>query len=172
MQNDRLTALVHYLVDRCDPASLGATKLNKALWFADREAHILLGHTITGRDYIKLENGPVPAGIGPVLGELKAAGAIVERRVRVIEHTRREFEAARPADVSKFSEQELALIDAVADFVCARSAREISDISHDEAWESFEIGEVIPVEVGSAAAFLAPISEDKLRWARHVSPVH
>jgi hypothetical protein len=32
---DRLLWATHYVIARCDPAKLGATKLNKVLWFAD-----------------------------------------------------------------------------------------------------------------------------------------
>jgi hypothetical protein len=31
----RLVCVTHYVIKRCDPAKLGATKLNKVLWFAD-----------------------------------------------------------------------------------------------------------------------------------------
>ena len=32
---NRLAELLHYLIWRCDPSKLGATKLNKILFFAD-----------------------------------------------------------------------------------------------------------------------------------------
>ena len=88
MNNDRLPALAHYVIDGCEPHELGAVKLNKALWFADREAFIAFGRTLTGREYIKLENGPVPRGINAALSELKANGFTSERRVKVIEYAR------------------------------------------------------------------------------------
>jgi len=32
---DRLAAMAHYVIARCAPEELGATKLNKVLWFTD-----------------------------------------------------------------------------------------------------------------------------------------
>jgi hypothetical protein len=165
MKNDRFVELVHYIVDRCEPHELGAVKLNKALWFADREAFIKFGRTLTGREYIKLGHGPVPKGVTRALDELKRRGLVEERRVRLIEYARREFVSLREPDMSGFSSAELDLVDAVIAFVRARTAGEISALSHDDAWDSFAAGEEIPIHVGAAAAFLAPVTEEKFAWA-------
>jgi hypothetical protein len=34
-KTDRVTSVAHYVIARCAPEKLGATKLNKVLWFAD-----------------------------------------------------------------------------------------------------------------------------------------
>jgi hypothetical protein len=56
------------------------------------------------------------------------------------------------------------LVKEVADFVRGKSAREISEISHNAAWESVELGEAIPY---FTALRLVPaeINEEDRQWA-------
>lgn len=168
MRNDRLGALLHYIIAAVPPDLLGAVKLNKVAWFADRDAFIRMGRTISGREYIKLERGPVPSGVEVELDHLKRSGAIVERRVNVVDYSRREFEAAAPADASAFSADERSIIDDVISFVRDKSAAEISEISHDEVWAEHDLGETIPMHRAAAAASLQPVDERALQWARSV----
>ena len=59
--NVKLAYLMHYIVWKChDPTTLGATKLNKVLFYSDTFAYIDLGKSITGVKYIKRQFGPVP----------------------------------------------------------------------------------------------------------------
>jgi Protein of unknown function (DUF4065) len=168
MKNDRLGALLHYIIHTVPPQQLGAVKLNKIAWFADRDAYIKLGRTISGREYMKLERGPVPIGVEYEIDFLKRAGAIIERRQTVVDYSRREFEAVTLPDMSSFNEDEKALIDAVVTFVRDKTAAEISEISHDEVWAEHELGETIPMQKAAAAAFIKPIDERALNWARAV----
>jgi len=168
MRNDRLGALLHYIIAQVPSEQLGAVKLNKIAWFADRDAFIRLGRTISGREYIKLERGPVPSGVEAEIDHLKRAGAILERRVNVVDYSRREFELVASADPSAFSAEEKSIIDDVIKFVRDKSAAEISEISHDEVWAEHDLGETIPMHRAAAAASLQPIDERALRWARSV----
>lgn len=55
------------------------------------------------------------------------------------------FTAARPADLSIFSELERQTIDAVVVKIASMSAREVSDLSHEDAgWQMVDLGESIP----------------------------
>src|SRR5215831_1677028 len=77
MSANRLAALAHYVIWRCNPAELGTVKLNKILWFADLEYYRRTGHTITGATaYTKLPHGPVAKGILEALDGLEAEDKI------------------------------------------------------------------------------------------------
>src|SRR6266540_3373874 len=79
MSNNRLAALAHYIIWKCDPAVLGAVKLNKILWFADLEYYRRTSRTITGAtEYTKLQHGPVPKGILRALEALEAEDKIAK----------------------------------------------------------------------------------------------
>ena len=65
----KLKALIHYICYQChDPSVLGATNLNKILWYSDVIAFARAGASITGETYVKQQFGPVPRHI---LGILK-----------------------------------------------------------------------------------------------------
>jgi hypothetical protein len=168
MRNDRLGALLHYIIDAVPGDELGAVKLNKIAWFADRDHFIRTGRSISGREYIKLERGPVPTGVEDELEHLKRNGAIKEHRVKVVDFSRREFESIIPADVSVFESDEREVIDEVIAFARQKSASEISEISHDEVWAEHELGETISLQRAAAAAFIQPIDERALNWVRRI----
>jgi Protein of unknown function (DUF4065) len=168
MRNDRLSALLHFIIAAVPGAELGAVKLNKIAWFADRDHFIRTGRTISGREYIKLERGPVPSGVEDEIDWLKRAGAIIERRVQVVDFSRREFEAITPPSDDTFSAEERETIDHVIAFVRDKSASEISEISHDEVWAEHELGQTISMQRAAAAAFIRPADERSLAWMRRI----
>ena len=74
---DKLSRLVHYICNEApNPKLLGATKLNKILYYSDFEAYLQLGAPITGEAYVKQKHGPVPKHILTVLDRLKESEAI------------------------------------------------------------------------------------------------
>jgi hypothetical protein len=59
MATEKFKALVHYIVASCDdPQRLGATKLNKVLWFADAFSYRATKNSITDETYVKRQRGP------------------------------------------------------------------------------------------------------------------
>jgi hypothetical protein len=163
---DRLSSVTHYIIARCDPGKLGATKLNKILWFADVLYYRRHGRTITGVDnYIKQQFGPVQRNMLGVLGELKKQGKIVERTGETPVGSRREYVWVKEPDLSSFKADEIDLLNAVMDWICnGESAKSISDKSHDTLWDETEIGSPMPVRAG--AAFPAEITSEALEWAK------
>jgi hypothetical protein len=83
LDREKLKQLVHYVCDIAPNRQLGATKLNKILFYADTQAYLETGSPITGETYVKQKLGPVPKHIGEILAELKAeeAVAISEERL-------------------------------------------------------------------------------------------
>lgn len=124
----------------------GATKLNKVLYFADF-AHIRrTGISISGAEYQKLPNGPVPRRLVPVRRRLVAEG-----RAEIVE----EFDALgyqhhrlRPCDepdLSPFAADEVATIDGVAHELRSLTGSQVSDLAHEEpGWKLVANGETIP----------------------------
>ena len=54
--------LILYIVSRHEAdRDFGTARLYKTLFYADFGAYVLIGRPITGRDYIKMPHGPVPA---------------------------------------------------------------------------------------------------------------
>jgi hypothetical protein len=53
---NKFKALVHYICYRADKDDLGATKLNKTLWYVDLWVYLINGSPMTGETYIKHSN--------------------------------------------------------------------------------------------------------------------
>lgn len=170
----RFKALVHYILEKCDdPKKLGATKLNKVLWYADTFAFRSMGQTISGEThYLKRQFGPVPKKILAAISELKSEGKILVRETEYFGKPKREFISLKNADTSKFTSEEIEIVDAVLGVICDHhTAASISDMSHDLIWEAAELGEEIPV-YAVLAAHAGASSKDDMKWADQLIKKH
>lgn len=167
LNESKLKSLAHYICWKCqDPATLGAVKLNKVLWFADTTAFIMWGKPITEATYVKQQFGPVPSSIYAALHELVTERKLVIRDMPHFGKAKREFIALVSADISMFSPEEISLVDEVIHEICNNhTATSISEASHDRIWELAEIGETIPYQAVLASE-LGEITDADLAWAR------
>lgn len=168
---DRLAKMVHFVVQHTPPEKLGATKLNKVLWFADVMHYRLHGKSISrAAAYVKNKYGPTPKGIMQVLSELKASGSIMERSVSTPAGPRREFVWLREADTDSFSAAELETLRVVIEWASPMTAKEISDESHDALWEETEAGQ--PISIAAASVIPSEPDAEDLAWADAVFAQH
>lgn len=156
--------IIHYISERCAADELGRVRLHKILYFSDMLYYLSTSRPLTGEEYIKQKFGPTARHLQSALRELERDG-----RVRVQERSyfgfpKQDFIPQKPLDVSCLEESERELIDVVIDFVCARTAKEISELSHNDAWRLAEMGEAIPYFM---AYSLVPceITDDDREWA-------
>lgn len=163
---NRLADIAHYVIARCDPDELGATKLNKALWYVDCAAYRRWGHSLTGlTHYRKLDHGPVPEGIDAALNELIRDDKVVERAVPAHQYTRREFVSTREPEIEgALTAAEVDLVLTMLDWIRRVTAKKASELSHDALWDETESGERISVAAGSIRP--APATEEAVDWAR------
>jgi hypothetical protein len=124
----------------------GKVKLAKLMFYADFFAYRYLGQPITGLDYKKLPQGPVPTQAKRIQEHLVETGQAVERTgnfnrqqlVPVDRFSRKKFEGI-------FTQAELNIMDQVYDKVRPMKAYEVSDLSHEfVGWQLAENEEVIP----------------------------
>lgn len=169
MQNDRFEALVHLAIFSA-PRSIDRTRLRAALWLIDREWHIANRRTMSGRDYLRLGEGPTPHGFAACLADLVKSGKISEAPTP-FDHANRKYTSEAQPDLQQFSAEERELVAAVIGFVQETSRRDLADTLHDELWRDHEIGEPIRVELSATAAFLKPVDEAALAWLRRVERV-
>jgi len=164
----KMRDLVHYICWKCDePSQLGATKLNKILWFVDTLAYRTAGAPVTAATYVKLQYGPVPRNIRRVIDELCVEGKIVKREPQAA-YQPREFFAVQPASTDNFSPAELSLIDSVIGEICKNhTAGSISELTHGPVWEAASMGEEIPLYAIFADAPGA-LTDADFEWANGV----
>ena len=163
----KLKALVHYICSKCpDRSLLGATKLNKILWYADAISLETRGESITRETYVKRQFGPVPKHILQVIDKLEDEDAIAVKSTPFHNYEKKEFVSLKKPDISMFSPDEISLIDDVIREICFNhTATSISLASHDRIWELAEIGDELPLETIFASE-LDEVTEADVRWAK------
>jgi hypothetical protein len=165
MATNRLAALAHYVIWRCDPADLGAVKLYKILWFADLECYRRTGRSITGATaYTKRQFGPVPKGIMQALESLEHEGKIAVARENYHGYPKTMFLALSRPDLQAFEADEIATVDMITDIIRQKhTAASISELTHDALWSESEIGQ--DMSVGAAAVIAGEITPEDIDWA-------
>jgi hypothetical protein len=170
MASPKLKEAVHIVVQSCaNPARLGATRLNKILWFADCASYRQHGQSITGETYVKRQYGPVPRSILEAISELRQEGLISVREEPSFNGGfMRQFFSLSPVNMKQISEADRAVLEAFASVICDDfTAAEISDASHDQIWEAAELGEEIPMRA-TLAAKPGEITDEVRNWADSV----
>src|SRR5271154_2692094 len=85
----------------------GAVKLNKLLFYADFMAYLRFGASITGQEYQRLEHGPAPRRLRPIVERMKKVGDIIVREETFGGFRQVRTLARREPDLSLFSGPEV-----------------------------------------------------------------
>jgi hypothetical protein len=147
--DEKLRELILYLASlSVRDEKFGAVKLNKLLFYADFLAYQRFGTPITGQEYQALPQGPCPRRLKPVVEYMKKAGDLKERVERKFHFNQKRPIAIRTANLSKFSAQELNLVEEVVGRFWNMNATQISDESHlFLGWKLAKEKETIPYSV-------------------------
>ncbi len=143
----RFKELILYVAKRsADDTHFGATKLNKLLFFSDFLAYAQLGAPITGATYQKLKYGPAPKQFLPAQRELVQEGALKVKHESAF--TPDKSVALREPDLSRFTPQEIAVVDEVLVALRNDTAGMVSERSHNFSigWQLADEQEEIPYE--------------------------
>lgn len=167
---ERFRELVLYVSQKCanDP-KFGAVKLNKILFLSDFLAFAHYGEPITGFEYQKLAQGPVPRRLLPMrqrMIEAKELGLqevpLQSGNVQV-----RTVNLRRPK-LGVFKPEHIAAVDAVIEALSEAGADEASELTHKMAgWKAARFGENIPYET----IFLTdePLAEADIERGREIA---
>lgn len=165
MATEKFKALTHFIIEACrdNPASLGATRLNKALWLADVMSYQQTGESVTGDTYVKRPKGPVPAHILATLRELKRNNDIAIEEP-VFQFDPRLFIAKTEAPTDALTPSDLRLARSALDHVRGRTANMVSEETHDVVWEAATEGEPIPL-AATLVSEAGEITPQVVEWA-------
>lgn len=146
---------IHFIIHFCQskPEVLGKTKLHKCLYYSDMLHFVVEGKPLTGVDYVKAQFGPTARYLEWGLKTLRERGQISVRTEDYFGLGKFVFVSEQAPQSNRLSQEEKALIAEVIAFVCERTAREISEISHAAPWQNANMGERIPY---SSAHLLLP----------------
>ena len=143
----RLREAILYICVKCESAEFfGLTKLNKMLWFADFASFAERAQPVTGRQYQRLEHGPAPVEMLPVLLDMEKRGEIEIETARVMQFDERRPRALASPLLRNFSRSDIEYFDRAIERFWELPAKAVSDLSHGIAWKTRENGDPMPYE--------------------------
>lgn len=170
---DKFRELILYVAretegdERC-----GATKLNKILFYADFRAYQMLGQSISGQTYQKLEYGPAPKGIVPAVEAMVEGKECVWADRNHFGLHQKKLVALREAELDGFSASEIDLVRDVIDELRPLSARQISDLSHEfVGWQAADHGDDILYETVFVSE-MRELTGKEQEWAAEAADRH
>lgn len=128
---DRVVQIAVYMVQHCK--DLGRTKLNKAMFYTDFSCFADTSCSMSGLVYARATRGPIVDQYDVVFGQLIRQGHLFEESVSYGPIDATVFKTHEEFDASLFTNQELNILERVAEFVNSfDTARELSEYSHQE----------------------------------------
>lgn len=153
-------AALLYVAGRVD--GLTMHKLAKILYFADKAHLERYGRFITGDQYVAMDNGPVPSmtyGMVKELGDAAPHALFPHALADTLRVERRNgkhhIHALVEPDLDALSESDLLCLDESIARCAAFGFRELSDLSHDAAWNATERNKLMRIEA-IASTFAEP----------------
>ena len=147
---EKFRELMLYIADQSrDDPWFGAVKLNKILFYCDFQAFAWLHESITGATYVKLTEGPAPRQLMRERRTIVDEGFATIETKRVFRFTQQRLTPTKLGIMlgENFTDTEKEVVDDVLGFLEPLTAKEVSDLSHDEpGWILAREREVIPYE--------------------------
>ncbi len=140
--------VIHLIVDHVGKdigaECLGNTKLHKCLYYADILHFLDTMRPMTGAEYQRQKFGPTARHLTAALKQLADEGRVRTTNVPYYGYAKKEYSSLRQPEMTRLTNQEVEIVLHVVDFVCKKTATEISDFSHDDVWASVPMGSKIP----------------------------
>ncbi|EOH0085270.1 Panacea domain-containing protein [Campylobacter coli] len=127
--------IINYFQTNYAPADLGKVKLNKILWFADRAFMYKNYASLTQTSYIKNPQGPVVKKLENILTSLEKNEFIKSIKVNKGEYQQQSFLCLKEPNLDDFTAKEISILDETINKFALKTAKELSEMSHDECWE-------------------------------------
>jgi uncharacterized phage-associated protein len=134
-----------FFAKRIQNGTLGKLKMMKLLYYLDFDFFEKYGTSVTGDEYLRFENGPVPRMAEKILKEMNGKGIkITKRKVADGYHDQLYIEAMANFDVDVFSKEELLMLEEIAGKWEKFTGSEMKSATHGEApWIATKPDEVI-----------------------------
>jgi len=165
---EKFKEAIWVIASHCPAEELGNVKLHKILYFADMLTFLDEGRPLTGVEYLKQKFGPTARYLTAAVSEMVDEGVLSIEETDYHGFMKKSYVPHGMPHMARLSESEVTLLKDVADFVRGKSAKEISEISHNAAWDAAELGEVIPY---TTALKLAPVEvkDSDRQWAKETA---
>lgn len=137
--------VILFFASKIQNGTLGKLKLMKLLYFLDFDFFEKYKKSITGDDYLRFNNGPVPRMAEKILKEMqKNEIKITKRKMKPGLNDQQHIEALVNFDLSLFTREELMMMEEIANKWEKFSGTEMKTASHGEApWVATKPNDVI-----------------------------
>lgn len=168
---DKFKELVLYIAEHtADQFDFGATKMAKVLWKSDFAANALLGEPITGATYQKIDYGPGAKEYKPILDSMIDDNVVAKSYSTIGGYPSTKIVALKKADVSKFSTEEISLIDSVIHLISKLNTHQIKELVYKNMGVKVaNLYDEIPYLSELFPSELIPLTENELNWAKQAS---
>jgi uncharacterized phage-associated protein len=129
-------------------------RISKIMYFADRKHLEKYGRFICGDSYVAMKHGPVPSEIYDILKAVKADAVLslkpyeAAKKVQSAFSVQEQYEVKhlREANLDFFSESDLECLNYSIENYRDLSFDELTELSHDQAWEAANENDFIEIE--------------------------
>lgn len=137
--------VVLFFANKIQNGTLGKLKLMKLLYFLDFDFFEKYGKSVTGDEYLRFENGPVPRRAEKMLKAMAGRDiSITRRKIKAGFNDQQLVQPLRAFDVNLFTKEELLMMEEIAGKWERFSGTEMKNASHGEApWIATKPNDVI-----------------------------
>jgi uncharacterized phage-associated protein len=134
-----------FFAQKIQNGTLGKLKLMKLLYYLDFDFFEKYGKSITGDEYLRFENGPVPRMAEKIIKEMDGKDIkITRRKIKEGLNDQQHIEALSDFDINVFTKEELVMLEEIASKWEKFTGSEMKAATHGEApWISTEPDRVI-----------------------------
>ena len=134
-----------FFASRIQNGTLGKLKLMKLLYYLDFDFFEKYGRPVTGDEYIRFENGPVPRMAEKLLKQMDGRDIkISKKKIAEGYKDQMHIEALKPFDIGVFEKEEILLLEELASKWERFSGSEMKSATHGEApWIATEPNGII-----------------------------
>lgn len=165
---EKFKDVVHFIISEVEgthgQSALGNVKLHKILYYSDFLSYLSTMRPLTGADYQRQKFGPTARFLSSATRQLMGEGRIEVQDVDYFGYAKKNYLTATMPRTNRLTDEERSLIREVVNFVCGKSASEISEFSHDEVWSSVQMGDRIPY-FAAYALFPAELTDEDMSEA-------
>lgn len=164
----KLAELIIYISQKSEKdTTFGLTKLNKILFASDFFNFGYHGKAITGEPYVHRQKGPTPKYMKDALSNLETSGRAKVITVSYYGYPQKRVMPSSGADLSKFSEEEIELIDSIIDEFKSYNGTDLSDWTHKQMpWLVTDNEQDIPYESVFVLRDM-PVERAAIVWAQN-----
>jgi transcriptional regulator with XRE-family HTH domain len=127
--------------------NIGETTIYKLLYFIDFDYYEKFEEQLVGATYIKNRYGPTPVEFVKIVDDMKKKKEIEQVKSSYFQYEQKKYLPLREPDMSALSAREVMHIDDVLARLADKSARELSDYSHEDMpWKVHKQGEKMSYE--------------------------